>query len=473
MNRVKKMMLFFVASIMVASMALAQKLNIDSLKQALKSQADTAKLKTLVQLAAYYQDNKIDSSLFYSKELLTLSTATENIRGMSMAYSYFGQYEYIIGNYPQSFQLLFKGLELAESINDTNRIANSHNLIGNAYKEYGDWHKAKEYFLQTRRLAELGNDPLNKLFAYMNLGQAYFWLKQLDSALMAEQTAYSLALSGQSIWIGVICNRLANIHAALNNKELALQYYHMAEREISRTFGNSRGLSTCYRDLAGFYLGQQFSDSAIFYAKQSMHVAKAVPYLRGIGLAGKFLSVIYESRHQTDSAFFYQKIYVAANDSLNSREKTSGVENLAFLQQLRTQEKDFAVLKQKEERKNNLQMALIAIGILTLVILFVLLSRSIIVSHKLVEFLGIVVLLIVFEFINLFLHPYLERITGHSPLLLLLMLVFIAALIIPLHHRLQKWVTIRMVEKNKQIRLAAARKMIQSLEQPHSEVSKS
>jgi hypothetical protein len=73
-------------------------------------------------------------------------------------------------------------------------------------------------------------------------------------------------------------------------------------------------------------------------------------------------------------------------------------------------------------------------------------------------------LLIVFEFINLLFHPYLERFTGHSPVLMLAILVAIAALLIPLHHRLEHWVKHIMVEKNKKIRLTAAKKTIEQLE---------
>jgi hypothetical protein len=73
-------------------------------------------------------------------------------------------------------------------------------------------------------------------------------------------------------------------------------------------------------------------------------------------------------------------------------------------------------------------------------------------------------LLVVFEFFNLLLHPFLQRITHHSPMLMLLALVCIAALLVPLHQKVEKWATSKLVEKNKQIRLAAAKKTIQQLE---------
>src|SRR5580658_5170851 len=105
------------------------------------------------------------------------------------------------------------------------------------------------------------------------------------------------------------------------------------------------------------------------------------------------------------------------------------------------------------------------IGILGAAILFLLLSRSVIVSHKLVAFLGILLLLVLFEFINLLVHPFLESATHDSPILMLLALVVIAALLVPLHHRLEKWATHKLVEKNKQVRLRAAKRTIKQLEE--------
>jgi hypothetical protein len=46
----------------------------------------------------------------------------------------------------------------------------------------------------------------------------------------------------------------------------------------------------------------------------------------------------------------------------------------------------------------------------------------------------------------------------------LLLLVGIAALLIPLHHRLEKWSIVKIIEKNKQVRLAAAKLTIEKLE---------
>ncbi|MBL0007083.1 MAG: hypothetical protein IPP25_07825 [Saprospiraceae bacterium] len=72
-------------------------------------------------------------------------------------------------------------------------------------------------------------------------------------------------------------------------------------------------------------------------------------------------------------------------------------------------------------------------------------------------------MLMVFEFLNLVLHPFLGNITNHTPALMLLGLVCIAGLLVPLHHKLEKWATEKLVEKNKRVRLEMARKTIEKL----------
>jgi hypothetical protein len=47
---------------------------------------------------------------------------------------------------------------------------------------------------------------------------------------------------------------------------------------------------------------------------------------------------------------------------------------------------------------------------------------------------------------------------------MLLALVCIAAILVPLHHKIEHWATHKLVEKNKAIRLAAAKKTIERLE---------
>jgi predicted RND superfamily exporter protein len=198
-------------------------------------------------------------------------------------------------------------------------------------------------------------------------------------------------------------------------------------------------------------------------------VAKKAGINEGISTVAEVLRKIYTHTIKKDSIIYYAQLQIDYKDSVNNQRKQSEFQNLTFAHQLRVIDEQVKALEVKEQRKQNLQYALIAISIILFIILFLLLSRSLITNLRVIQFLGIVALLIVFEFLNLLLHPLLERITHHSPVLMLLALVCIASLLIPLHHRLEKWAIQKLVMKNKQARLLAAKKTIRLLSEKHPE----
>jgi hypothetical protein len=201
----------------------------------------------------------------------------------------------------------------------------------------------------------------------------------------------------------------------------------------------------------------------VVYAKKAIDVVQHTAFSNYSIKPSKLLLDIYRNNN-IDSAFKYSEMYRMANDSLFSAKTIQQTQLMTFEDELRQRELTTERLKAEEQRKQNIQYVLIALGIVTFSILFLLLSRSFITNAKLIEFLGVLALLIVFEFVNLLLHPFLERVTNHTPVFMLSALVCIAALLIPLHHRVEKWSTAKLVEKNKKIRLADAKKTIAKLE---------
>ena len=201
-------------------------------------------------------------------------------------------------------------------------------------------------------------------------------------------------------------------------------------------------------------------DSSNYYARQALLLSVPLDIKDQSMRSYEYLYKSFEQTNQQDSLNKYFRLTMLTKDSLLSLEKVKSIQALTFQEQLRQQEAEAEKIKAAEERKENIQYALIALTIISFVIIFLVLSRRYITNTKLIQFLSIVALLVVFEFLNLLLHPFLENITHHSPVLMLLSLVCIAALLVPLHHKLEHWATHKLVEKNKAMRLAAAKKTI-------------
>ena len=301
-----------------------------------------------------------------------------------------------------------------------------------------------------------------KAWPLMNIGSMYLRMSKPDSALSYLQRSYELALKVDTLDLAYVLWNLGGVHSLMGNAALAITYYNMSIQK-SIASNRIRQLNWAYVGLAEHYQRMNQTDSCLFYAKKSVDAVQNTAYSYMSIKPAKLLTDIYE-KSNCDSTLKYAAIYKIANDSLYSTKAIQQIQLMTFDEDLRQQEVAAEKIKTEEQRKQNIQYALLGFGIISFIILFLALSRRHITNTKLIQFLGIVALLLVFEFLNLLLHPFLERVTNHSPVLMLLALVCIAALLVPLHHKLEKWATHKLVEKNKAIRLAAAKKTIEELE---------
>jgi tetratricopeptide (TPR) repeat protein len=296
----------------------------------------------------------------------------------------------------------------------------------------------------------------------MNMGVCYLNLNKLDSALSFLQRAYESSIRNNKVDVAYILWNLGSVNSKMGNAALAVTYFNMAIQEAENV-KKIRQLSFAYTGMAEHFQRMNQRDSTVFYAKKGLDVVQNTPFFFMSVKPAKMLAELYE-KSNCDSTLKYANIYKIANDSVASNKINQQIQVMTFDETLRQQELAAEKIKTNDERKQNIQFALITFGIISFIIIFLLLSRSFITNTKLIEFLGVIALLIVFEFLNLLLHPFLEKVTNHSPVLMLLALVCIAALLVPLHHRVEKWATAKLVEKNKKIRLAAAKKTIEQLE---------
>ena len=437
----------------------------DSLQEALrKEKKDTSRVLLLADLSFTFFESKPDTAMTLALEALSLSRSIGYAKGEAVSLNRVGAAYDVFGNYPKAMEVLLQALKINESIKNADGIRRNYNNIGNLYISQEDYRQGLDYYLKAKSLIELQNNQESPSTTYVNIAEAYYLLKDFDSAIHYAQKAKSVASNiGYSRIIGSAYSRLGNIHSALKQNVIALEFYRLSIPYIKESQNYIR-LSETFLDIAKTFSMTGQNDSVAFYARQSLLLAKESGFTLQIRNTGRFLTTFYRKMNKPDSAFFYLDLTKIANDSLFNQQKNNQMQSLAFDEKLRQQEISAQNVKTKAERKRNLQYAAIVVGLISFIILFFVLSRSIFVKEKFIKFFGVVGLLAVFEFINLYIHPYLDRATNHSPFIMLAILICIGALLVPLHHKMEKWITKIMIEKNKKIRLEAARKTIATLE---------
>ena len=455
-------LLFFVYAVK------SQVLNPDSLLNIIATSKDVqTRVETARHYTWHYAFKGPDSATYCASRLLKIGQGRKYDDITAMGKQFMAYSAALANETYKALSFNIEALKMAEKVQNNFLFAFVYNGYGNIYITFNA-EKSIEYYKKALRSLDGSSSAashLMKLSALTNVGTRFIAQKAYDSAFVylkkAEEIIVLLHDASQSS--GNLYHSLGSLYLGLNQPKLAYAYYKSALENALRLNedGNRR---YAYVGLAKYYIAIGELDSALHClntAHEGLDLSKARYWVIESAV---MLYEIYKAKGNDKEALRNLEISRTVQLKSDSAAQLQQVEALSFEEDRRQMEVAAEKSKLAEERKHNLQYVAIAVGIITLLILFFTLSRSIIVKEKFIEFFGVLALLAVFEFINLFIHPYLAYATNDSPVLMLLILIGIGALLVPLHHRLEKWITKRMVEKNKKIRLAAAKKTIQQLE---------
>ena len=420
----------------------------DSLRQALIiNNHDTDRVFTLLRLSNAYADYERDSAMQFAQEALNLAIHNDFKKGEAQSLNIIGSILTSTGNYPKAFEYHLEALKIAETLKNQTLIAAIYNNLARVSTERSDYRTALLYLFKSKSIFEKLDRQEYVATALLNIGDAYDRMEKNDSALFFLHEARQLATRiDYTYLLGVIKSNLGHTFFTIGKTDEANGYFRESI-ELLQSSNEKTDLET----LAGVYEGLSKTmdslgkhDSAMYYAKQSMTISLQVADQKRILSAAKRLNQIYEKQKMIDSAYHYSIIANETRDEILSEQKILQLEGLKFNEQLRQQEMSRLEAQEQKERKNNLQFIGIVLFIITFFAILIIFGRRR--AHpKALKYLGLLGLLLLFEFIALFIHPYIDRVTGHDPVYMLIILVAVAAILVPLHHKLEHWVKEKLV----------------------------
>lgn len=423
----------------------AQKHTTDSLRSLLQTEKrDTARVMLLWNLAVAYNSFDPDSARQVAQEALFLSEKINYVNGESKALGALANTFNQTGNYPRALEFYLRKLKLEEKRNSPQDMASAILNIGSVHAYLEEYDRALEYYYRADSIMKTNpqGDPhygdILRYSIYLNLGDLYNRLNKADSASIYFHRSLTAAVEQQNgdftgtsmVGLAEVALKQKDVNTAGFNFHSALPYLEKAKNEDL--------LCEAYWGLANLHDTLQQYDSARFYARRMLSLAEQDGFLRWQLKAADFLNSYYHRLHQTDSAYAYLLLSGRLRDSISGIDKVRTTQIISGNEQLRQAE----IAEQKrvvqKERQQQLQYLFISIFIPAFFLLTFFLSRRRI-HLRIIEFMGILSLLILFEFLTLLLHPYVAEKTHHNPVLELLVFVAVAAILIPAHHRIQHW----------------------------------
>lgn len=448
----KKFLHFIVVFLFVQNSLLAQKQKADSLAKLLTvEKTDTGKVKLLWELAGLVNVYDPEKALLLAQQGLSLSTRIKYAEGESKSLGALANTFLILGNYPKALEFNLRKLKLEEKRNNPRSLAFALMNTGIVYRYQEQYQDALSYYYRSDSVIRQNNLEEIKYYIFMNLGDVYDKMNNTDSAFSYFNKSLILSTSLKNDdYIGNSMTGLGHTYLKQGNFPFALLNYHTAIDHL-RTANDDIVICEAALGLATLFQKQQLKDSAIHYANISLSLASKDGFLEKQLEATKFLAKLYENEKNVDSAFVYIKGVQALNDSLNSKSKIREIQVISSNEKLRQQEIEENKKLAQKERKQQLQYLFIGIFIPGFFLLTLLLSR-IRIHTRVIKILGILSLLILFEYLTLLLHPTVANLTNHTPVYEMFIFVSIAALLIPAHHRIELWLIEKLTRRNRSIK---------------------
>lgn len=414
----------------------AQQKKTDSLVSVLKKLSNNeAQLIVLKQLVT----NNIKQHTIvipYAKQGLTLARKL-NKPGYEISFLDALQNGYYLSyNFSKQLEVCLAGLDLSRKLKNDSAVCTFYNGIVKCYKSDNEPRKAINYGLTGLKVAERINYDFMTATFLNNISRRYKELGLLDSALYYIQKSNKIFLAIHSPNIAFTFVNMAEISELKGDSTLALSYYRQSIAPY-RKLENQTDLGYAYVKMAKILFNRGPRDSVLRYATFCYNIGRKYNDLRDILEGALLTSKWHEGKNDRESLRYY-KIAATAKDSLNNTETAKQLQIASIKEQEKQAELAEQKQKQQEEEKENLQMIAIALFIPIFLIAVLLLSRTR--THRgLIDFMGVLSLLLLFEFITLLIHPQVEKITHHTPVLELLILVALAAILVPMHHNLTHW----------------------------------
>ena len=431
--------------------ASAQKNKADSLTILLaKEKIDSNKVTLLWNLANACSAYNPDTALALSYKALYLAQKIKFEEGESKSLGILASTFIKIGNYPRALEFYLEQLkkeeQLAEKRENPRNLAGVTINIGVVYGYQEEYRKALAYFFNADSIIVANHIEDLKYYTALNIGDTYNSLNINDSAFIYYKRSLDLAIKIQDgDFTGTSMVGMGHSYLKQGNDSLALQNYHGA-LSFLYTANDEERVCEATIGLAKLYDKLSQSDSAEYYARETLILSKKDGFLSWQLEAANFLTGHFKKILKNDSALAYMEISQSLKDSISSKERIRASQELSSNEHFRQIQLAEARQRAKEERSKQLQFLFIGIFIPGLFLFTLFLSR-IRVHVRLIKLMGVLSLLILFEYLTLLLHPYVLEFTHHTPVFEIMIFVSIAAVLIPTHHRIEHWLIEQLTQR--------------------------
>ena len=403
----RKLLLLLFAALPFASIAQAQRLNVDSLRAALATSTDTTRIHLLNQLAHALRGTDADQAAIYAQEAIERSRQLKFEAGEALATYRLAVATGFKNNFDQALELLMQARDLAVNASRWELAGDCELNIGGIYASRTNTKKAFESYTRGIEFYQKSNSRGKMASTLYAIGNTYTQEKKFDQAL--DYYRQSIAEFEQLNQLGEVPKVLVNVgimYHSMGNHNQALEEYTQAIERFN-SFKNERGAATALQNRAEshyalqkytealadldasmvlndrnhhefnkakcnllfgkIYRAQKKYDQAVARLEEAIAITKKIKLTQDTGEAYRLLAEVSSERGDFQKAYQFHQLHRVYYDSVFDKEKSRQLQELQIA--FETEKKEAEIRDLRNEQRLSRAYMLGAFVLLTLMAL--------------------------------------------------------------------------------------------------------
>lgn len=269
-----------------------------------------------------------------------------------------------VGKLPSALECFIQAAKYYEIDGYNLGLGTAYSYMAETYNKQGNRENEKLYLQNAIEIYELEQDSFRLGHALNNLGYFNYSMEQYDTALVLYNKTLDIfkkLKNPYETYVYFFC--LGNsglVYSRLSDFDKAEEYLLTAIDTVAK-FGDERAVTEFMIGYANMLWQKGEIKQAITYASKALNNTDIPDYKRDASL---LLAQLYEISGRFDSAYYYQSIFIVANDS---------VKNIKSVQKMADLRTEYEIGKKQDEvdvlEKNKLIQNIINIGLGIILIL--------------------------------------------------------------------------------------------------------
>ena len=230
-----------------------------------------------------------DSARVYGLEALELAETINASEKIGDSYRTLGLAERYSGNYSVALDYQTRALDIFTELGDSSKIASAYINIGNIHKRQGRFTEALECQIHGLHILEaLGSSSRKLAVSYNNIGNLYRTMDDFENALQFHETALSLRQeAADTSNIAVSLANIGLIYYDMKDYDTAIAYYERA-LPLLEALGEVKEVAKTHGKIAN-----------VFYKQGQLERSEAYHLLalEGLAISGDPYSISVEQRN--------------------------------------------------------------------------------------------------------------------------------------------------------------------------------